>query len=248
MMFKYVILGIIQGLTEFFPVSSSAHLVIMQKLLGISGSGVVISIILHLGTLLSLIIFFFRDILKLLRNTKLVSLIIIVTLITGIIGVSGRDFFEGLFSSTRAVAIALLFTGIILILTRKFTAAKRNSLNIKDAIILGFTQGIAIIPGISRSGITISTLLFRKLDKETSFRFSFLVSIPVILGATLLESKNISLTHVLDIKNLIIGFIFSLLTGIFSLWILKRILNKAKLYYFGYYCIFIAIITLLFIK
>ncbi len=248
MMFKYVILGIIQGLTEFFPVSSSAHLVIMQKLLGISGSGVVISIILHLGTLLSLIIFFFRDILKLLRNIKLVSLIIIVTLITGIIGVSGRDFFEGLFSSTRAVAIALLFTGIILILTRKFTAAKRNSLNIKDAIILGFTQGIAIIPGISRSGITISTLLFRKLDKETSFRFSFLVSIPVILGATLLESKNISLTHVLDIKNLIIGFIFSLLTGIFSLWILKRILNKAKLYYFGYYCIFIAIITLLFIK
>ena len=247
-MFKYVILGIIQGLTEFLPVSSSAHLVIMQKLLGISGSGVVISIILHLGTLLSLIIFFFRDILKLLRNIKLVWLIIIVTAITGIIGVSGRDFFEGLFSSTRAVAIALLFTGIILILTRKFTAAKRNSLNVKDAIILGFTQGIAIIPGISRSGITISTLLFRKLDKETSFRFSFLVSIPVILGATLLESKNISLTHVLDIKNLIIGFIFSLLTGIFSLWILKRILNKAKLYYFGYYCIFIAIFTLLFIK
>lgn len=247
-MFKYVILGIIQGLTEFLPVSSSAHLVIMQKLLGISGSGVVISIILHLGTLLSLIIFFFRDILKLLRNIKLVWLIIIVTAITGIIGVSGRDFFEGLFSSTRAVAIALLFTGIILILTRKFTAAKRNSLNVKDAIILGFTQGIAIIPGISRSGITISTLLFRKLDKETSLRFSFLVSIPVILGAALLESKNISLTHVLDIKNLIIGFIFSLLTGIFSLWILKRILNKAKLYYFGYYCIFIAIFTLLFIK
>lgn len=247
-MFKYVILGIIQGLTEFLPVSSSAHLVIMQKLLGISGSGVVISIMLHLGTLLSLIIFFFRDILKLLRNIKLVSLIIIVTAITGIMGVSGRDFFEGLFSSTRAVAIALLFTGIILILTRKFTAAKRNSLNVKDAIILGFTQGIAIIPGISRSGITISTLLFRKLDKETSFRFSFLISIPLILGATLLESKNISLTHVLDIKNLIIGFIFSLLTGIFSLWILKRILNKAKLYYFGYYCIFIAIFTLLFIK
>ena len=248
MVFKYVILGTIQGLTEFLPISSSAHLVIMQKLLGISGSEVVISIILHLGTLLSLIIFFFRDILKLLRNIKLVSLIIIVTAITGIIGVSGRDFFEGLFSSSRAVAIALLFTGIILILTRKFTAAKRNSLNVKDAIILGFTQGIAIIPGISRSGITISTLLFRKLDKETSFRFSFLVSIPVILGATLLESKNISLTHVLDIKNLIIGFIFSLLTGIFSLWILRRILNKAKLYYFGYYCIFIAIFTLLFIK
>jgi undecaprenyl-diphosphatase len=248
MIFKYVILGIIQGLTEFLPVSSSGHLVIMQKLLDISGGEVVISIILHLGTVLSLIIFFFKDILKLLRNIKSLSLIIIVTLITGIIGVSGKDFFESLFSSTRPVAIALLFTGIILILTRKFTAAKRNSLNVKDAIILGFTQGIAIIPGISRSGITISTLLFRKLDKETSFRFSFLVSIPVILGATLLESKNISLTHVLDIKNLIIGFIFSLLTGILSLWILKRILNKAKLYYFGYYCIFIAIFTLLFIK
>jgi undecaprenyl-diphosphatase len=248
MMFKYIILGIIQGLTEFLPVSSSAHLVIMQKLLGISGSGVVISIMLHLGTLLSLIIFFFRDILKLLRNIKLVSLIIIVTAITGIIGVSGRDFFEGLFSSTRAVAIALLFTGIILILTRKFTAAKRNSLNVKDAIILGFAQGIAIIPGISRSGITISTLLFRKLDRETSFRFSFLASIPAIFGAAILEAKDISLTSNMQVGNLIIGFIFSLLTGILSLRILKIILGKAKLYYFGYYCIIVAVITLLFIR
>jgi len=123
-----------------------------------------------------------------------------------------------------------------------------HRLSLKDALILGITQGIAIIPGISRSGITISTLLFRKINRETSFRFSFLASIPAVFGAAILESKKINLLPRVDIKNFIVGFIFSLLTGIFSLWILKIVLNKAKLYYFGYYCIFVAIITLLFLR
>lgn len=247
-MLKYIILGIIQGITEFLPVSSSGHLVIVQKLIGVTQQAVVISIVLHLGTSLALIIFFFNDILNLLRNIRLLSYIIIVTVVTGIIGVSGKDFFEKLFNSPRLVAMALIVTGTILILTKKFMQAKRSALNIKDAFTLGLTQGFAIIPGISRSGITISTLLFRGLDRETSFRFSFLASIPAIFGAAILEAKDISLTSNMQVGNLIIGFIFSLLTGILSLRILKIILVKAKLHYFGYYCIIIAIITLLFIR
>lgn len=246
-MLKYIILGIIQGLTEFLPVSSSGHLVIMQKLFGITEQAVVVSVVLHLGTSLALVIYFFKDILNLSRNIKLLSYIIVVTLVTGIIGISGKDFFEGLFSAPRLVAIALIFTGIILILTKKIMQAKRSALNIKDALILGLTQGFAIIPGISRSGITISTLLFRGLDREMSFRFSFLAAIPAIFGAAILEAKNINLACN-NCGNLIIGFIFSLLTGILSLKILKIVLGKAKLHYFGYYCIIIAVITLLFIK
>ncbi|OGX19457.1 MAG: hypothetical protein A3K54_04965, partial [Omnitrophica WOR_2 bacterium RBG_13_44_8] len=192
-MLKYIILGIIQGVTEFLPVSSSGHLVIAEKLLGINEHLVAVSVILHLGTSLALVIFFFRDILNLLRNLRLLSYIIIVTLITGIIGLSGKDFFERLFASPKLVAAALIITGIILLLTKKFMQAKRNTLNLKDALVLGLTQGFAIIPGISRSGMTISTLLFRGLDREVSFRFAFLASIPAVFGAAILEAKNIGL-------------------------------------------------------
>ncbi|MFH1269760.1 MAG: undecaprenyl-diphosphate phosphatase [Candidatus Omnitrophota bacterium] len=247
-MLKYIILGIIQGLTEFLPVSSSGHLVIIQRLFGMTEEAVAVSVALHLGTVLALVIFFFKDILNLFRNIKLMSYIVIVTLITGVIGISGKDFFERLFSSPRLVAVALIITGIILILTKRLMEKRRDTLNIKDAFILGLTQGIAIIPGISRSGTTISTLLFRGLDRQTAFRFSFLASIPAVFGAVILEAKDIGLACNIGAGNLVIGFIFSLLTGLLSLGILKAILSKAKLHYFGYYCIIIAVITLLFMR
>jgi len=247
-MFKYILLGIIQGFTEFLPVSSSGHLVIMQKLFGSTGEEVALSVVLHLGTCLALIIFFFKDILKLGRDIKTLSLIIVVTAITGVIGLSGKDFFESLFSSVKPVAFALMVTGVILILTKKFMSALRSSLNFKDAVILGLAQGAAIVPGISRSGITVSTLLFRKIDRETAFRFSFLASIPAVLGAAILEAKEINFALKNNIGNFAVGFIFSFLTGILSLWIFKIILKRAKLHYFGYYCIAIAILTLLFIR
>ncbi len=245
-MLKYIILGIVQGITEFFPVSSSGHLVILQKLLGLSGQEIALSVVLHLGTSLALVIFFFKDILKALREIKLLSFIIVVTIITGLIGISGKDFFEKLFSSPKLVALGLIFTGTILIFTRKFTAAKRDMLNFKDALILGLTQGIAIVPGISRSGITISTLLFRGIDWETSFKFSFLASIPAVLGALLLEAGKVDIALKTNMANFSAGFMASLLSGLFSLGILKLILRKAKFYYFGYYCILVAVIILLF--
>lgn len=246
-MLKYIILGIVQGLTEFLPVSSSAHLVIAGSKLGLNGQaqGLVLPIILHVGTSLALIIFFFKDIKKVFFDRNLLLFIIVVTLITGIIGLSGKEFFERLFSQVKLAAGALIITGIILILTKRFMAAKRNNVNLKDGIVLGITQAIAIIPGISRSGITVSTLLFRGIDRETAFRISFLASIPAVLGAAILEFKDISLGFTADYINLSAGFIFSFFTGLFSLWLLKLVLRRAKIYYFGYYCIAIGIITLL---
>lgn len=247
-MLEYIILGITQGLTEFFPVSSSAHLVIMQNVLGIKQDSLTISVVLHLGTVLALLIFFFNDILKVLRSLKLVMLILIVTLITGIIGIMGKDFFESLFSSVKLTALALMVTGIILIVTKRFLLSHRKELNFKDAVMLGLFQAIAIIPGISRSGITISALLFRKIDRETAFKFSFLASIPAVLGAVILEARDISAVCKINFCSLSAGFIFSLLTGLFSLWLLKLVLRRAKLHYFGYYCVAIGIITMLFVK
>ena len=247
-MIKYIILGIIQGFTEFLPVSSSAHLAIMQRVLGMRGEEVAISVVLHLGTLVAVVAFFFKDILRLLRDLKTISLVLSVTLITGVIGVIGKDFFESLFTSPKLIAIALVVTGIILISTRKFAEPDKAEVSFKDALILGFTQGIAIIPGISRSGITISTLLFRGIGRQACFRFSFLVSIPIILGAALLESRKIDFAIQHDFVNLLAGFIFSLFCGLAALSILKAVIQRAKLYYFGYYCFAVALVTLLFVK
>jgi len=243
----FALLGIIQGLTEFFPVSSSGHLVILQKLLRISADEVTLSVALHLGTTLALIIFFFKDIIKVFRSAKLLKLIIIVTVITGTIGLAGKDFFESLFGLPRWVAIFLSVTGVILIITQEVKDNKRNALNTKDALILGLAQGIAIIPGISRSGITIATLLFRKIDRETSFRFSFLAAIPAVLGATILKARDFTFAGTGELLNLATGFLFSFLVGLLSLWMLGKILRKAKLHYFGYYCILVALATLLFL-
>ncbi|MCX5706888.1 MAG: undecaprenyl-diphosphate phosphatase [Candidatus Omnitrophica bacterium] len=247
-MIKYIILGIIQGLTEFLPVSSSGHLVVMQRVLGMSGEEIALTVILHLGTFFAVALFFFKDILKLLRDIKSLSLILLVTAITGVIGILGKDFFESLFTSPKLIAVSFLITGIILLFTRSFMEAKKNNVGLKDALILGVTQAIAIIPGISRSGMTISTLLFRRIEKETCFKFSFLVSLPVILGAALLEARKIDFAMQKDFLNLIVGFIFSLVTGLASLGILKLMIKRAKFYYFGYYCIVAAITTFLFIK
>lgn len=247
-MLKFIILGIIQGLTEFLPVSSSGHLVVAQKLLGIPGQELSITVLLHLGTLLAVIIFFFKDILRLIRNLKFVCFVLIVTAITGIVALAGKDFLEGLFSSARAVAWGWIFTGTVLLLTKKFSDGKRREAGFKDAAVLGLAQAIAVAPGISRSGLTVSSLLFRGIEPEAAFRFSFIASIPAITGAAFLEAKDIGFLFKGQASHFAIGILFSFLFGIFSLWLLRGVLRRAKLYYFGVYCIIAAVLTLLFIK
>ncbi|MFH1354697.1 MAG: undecaprenyl-diphosphate phosphatase [Candidatus Omnitrophota bacterium] len=247
-MLNHILLGIIQGLTEFLPVSSSGHLVISQRILGMQGEEIAISVILHLGTTCALIIFFFKEILKTLRSIRLITFIAVTTLITGTIGILGKDFFESIFSSPKLVALALFISGLVLISTRRYiNSTKREMLDIQDAATLGIAQSIAIIPGISRSGITISWLLYRKVDKETCFKFSFLASIPVIIGAVILEAKKVDFALQGGFTNFSAGFLASLLSGLFALWVLKLVLDKSKLHYFGYYCVVVAAITLLFI-
>jgi undecaprenyl-diphosphatase len=236
-MIEYILLGIIQGITEWLPVSSSGHLVIFQQLFKIKAD-LFYDIWLHFGTLIVLILFFYKDILSI--SKKWILYIIIGSLITGVIGFSFYGILKSFFSNLMVVGLGLIFTGAILYLTKNFNGKRKMSK--LDAILLGLAQGIAIIPGVSRSGMTISTGLFRNVDKEKVFKFSFLLSIPSIIGALIYEGSkvkfNIGIEHV-------VGLAVSIIVGYLSLRLLFNIVKKRKLHYFSYYCWIIGVIILL---
>lgn len=238
-MFKDALFAVVHGLTEFLPVSSSGHLVVFNKLLG-GGGSVFFYLSLHLGTTLAIIVFFFSDIIKYLHSAEKIKQILIVTLITGGLGFIGKDFFESLFSITKVVAVALLCNGIILILAnQRIKTAHRKSLNSWDTVIFGIFQSVAIIPGISRSGITISSLLFRGIDKEEAFKFSFIAAVPVIIGGFIMEYLRQSSVAISNFNsfNYYGGIAISFLTGLAALFLLRIFVKNSRLSYFGYYCL-----------
>lgn len=245
---KYIILGIIQGLTEFIPVSSSGHMVLAQKILNIKQDILDVIIFSHLGTLVAVFFYFFKDILEIMRSLRLVIHIFIATIITAILALCFRSYFESMFNMPWLINITLIINGIILLITRFSLRLHRHlhSLGIKDSIGFGFAQGLAIIPGISRSGITISYLMWRGLNKDDAFKFSFLAGIPAIIGAFIMEI-DLKVLSSSEVKKLMLCFWISFLSGVFALWILKKILHKKMLHYFGYYCI-IAGILFMFIR
>lgn len=270
-MIKFIFLGLVQGITEFFPVSSSGHLVIFQTILGIHQDVVFLDVVLHLGTLCSLIIFFRQDIFILFYNFftaifdivfrrkmfyvwqynekfKLCIYIAITTVITGLIAVVGKEFFEKQFESVNTVALSLFVTSVIIFLTKNFSSGQRllEHISLKDSVLLGLAQALAIIPGISRAGITISLLLFRNIDRESAFRLSFLASIPAVLGAFVLKFKETQgVTREIPFLYLLSGFLAAFIIGLIVLYILRSILKRRGFYKFSYYCFFLSMLILL---
>ncbi|MDD5382393.1 MAG: undecaprenyl-diphosphate phosphatase, partial [Candidatus Margulisbacteria bacterium] len=237
---QYILLGIIQGLTEFLPVSSSGHLVIFQTLLRIQ-ENIALDTVLHLATALALIIYFWRDIIDLLvNNRKMLWLLLVGTIITGIIGIAFKDFFEGLFSSVQAVGGFLILTGVVILLGEWWGKGKRKieDMNIWDAVLVGLAQGAAIAPGLSRSGTTISASLARNLDRTLAARFSFLLAIPAILGAGLLQSKAIIKAGTLGIGPwpLILGFLAAFISGLIAIRFFMSLIQRTSIRMFAYYC------------
>ncbi len=261
------ILGIVQGLTEFLPVSSSGHLVLFQHLFGLKEPELFFDICVHVGTLAAVIIFFRQDLKAMLMamagmslsffkkeisyhdlwnnpNTKLVILIIIGSFPTGIIGLLFKDVAEEMFSSVFIVGCTLIITGIFLWLTSRIN---KQSSDIKDfsaaqALIIGIVQGIAITPGISRSGSTIAAWLFLGLNREIAARYSFLLSIPAITGAAILGLKDAGIQS-LDMA-ILIGTVTAGIAGYFALTLLVYIVKKGQLHLFAPYCWVIGIIAL----
>ncbi len=253
MIIESIFLGLIQGLTEWLPISSSAHLVIAQELLKIKVP-LVFDVMLHFGTLLAVLVFFWKDILNILKSIvkldfksqtgKLIQYIIIGTIPIIFAGILFHDLVEALFQNLSFVSIALIINGIFLFLT-KFSKDKKG-MSYTDSLFVGFAQAFALIPGISRSGVTISTGLLRGVKKEYAFKFSFLLSIPAILGANIWElSTSIINNTNLDFTSYLIGMIVSAIIGYLTLKFLFRIFKKENFYLFSVYCIVLGIILIL---
>ena len=265
-----IILGIVQGLTEPLPVSSSAHLVIVPALIpGFHQPSVAFDVLLHLGTLLAVVFFLRRDIGALLvslmpgstqnnhatgsgagetaANRRMVLWILIATFLTGAIGVLFKDRIERLFESVEITACMLFITGILLFGSDrvKTNLRRKDDMNLQDAIVLGLVQAVALIPGISRSGSTITFGIFRGLERETAARFSFLLSIPAIGGAAILKSADLMRLTTGDLPALGAGFLTAAVTGFLSLKFLFVIINKTGLAPFAWYCWFIGSATLI---
>ncbi len=254
-----LILGVIQGLTEFLPVSSSGHLEIGSVLLGTtSGDNLLFAVIVHAATALSTIMVFRKDILDILQGLlefkwneswKFAFLIVISMIPVGIAGVFFEDEISGFFTGNLIlVGSMLLFTSLLLFFTY-FKSSGTNEVSYKEAIIMGLAQTIAILPGISRSGSTIATGLLIGVDKEKATRFSFLMVLPPILGASLLKTKDYfeapAAYEGLGVFPMIVGFVGALVSGYIACKWMTNIVKKGKLYYFAIYCLLVGMIAII---
>lgn len=244
-----IILAVVQGITEWLPVSSTGHLVILQKLMDIT-QPVYFEIILHLASLLVILLAFRRRIMQLikgvLRGNKHSLLffykLIIASIPIAFVGLAFNSTVKAAFENTNAVAAGLFITAAFIFSTQ-FDTSRKNFTSIKASII-GIAQAVAILPGVSRSGTTISTGLFLGIRREDAAFFSFMLFIPAILGATILEIPNISSNP--GWTALLAGFIFTFFSGYLSLkWLLKTLKNQS-FHLFGYYCIALGIVILIF--
>jgi undecaprenyl-diphosphatase len=256
---EIIFLGLIQGVTEFLPVSSSAHLVIFQNLFGVKQPQLFLDVALHVGTLIATVLVIHGEILSLLKGVtffvlhrlrghnrlsdehkaeaRLAGLVCIALIPTGLAGFFFRDQFERLFGSLLAVGIMLMITGVILWMTRGVKQGMKDSgtLSVMDALVIGLIQGLAITPGISRSGSTISFGLFRHLRKTFSFNFSFLISVPAIVRAMVLEWEAPALPSG-ELLKVLAGTLTAALSGYLCLRFLRKMVQEGHLHFFSPYC------------
>ena len=244
-----IILGILQGLTEFLPVSSSGHLVLLQQVFGIDEGAFTFIIVVHVGTLIPVLFVYYNRIKSLVKNPfqKLMFLLVLGTVPTVIAAILFADFLDALYSGSF-LAIGFLITGAALIFTdyRKEGTKDIDVMTRKDALIVGLSQALAIIPGISRSGITIVGGVSRNLDRQSALHFSFLLSIPAIVGGTVFELRHI-LTGQTDIAfvltaPVVVGFFAAMVSGYFAIKVMLKIVAASKLRYFAYYLILLAVL------
>lgn len=266
--FEALILGVVQGATEYLPVSSSGHLVIFQHLFGLEEPALLFDIVLHVATLLAVLWYYRRDIGDLIRQSqaalralsrgqswaevqtdfpgfRLAWLIVLGTVPTALIGIAFQDTFEALFGSLRTVGIMLGITGLILLLTRFGSRGTRGvgEMEPVDALLIGLVQGIAITPGISRSGSTIAVALLMGIEKETAARYSFLLSVPSIVGA--LTSMIGDAGSRVGLAATALGFLAALVTGYLCLALLIQVVKSGKLAWFAPYCFAAGLFALL---
>lgn len=241
-----IFLGVLQGLTEFLPVSSSGHLVIAQGFLpNFSQPGVLFDVTLHMGTLFAVLWYFRAQIIKLSREMLL--LLVIGTVPAGLVGIVFADFLEGLFSSPRLVGVALLATGAMnwMVDRQKAIGNRQKAIGWRDALAIGVFQAVAIIPGISRSGSTIFAGVFQGIKKEDAALFSFLLSVPAVLGAMALQILSHGPENKINIPLYFIGATVAFVVGYLSIGILMQFLIKRRFRIFAIYSLIVGAGTIL---
>ena len=248
-----IIIGIVQGLTEFLPVSSSAHLIFAQNVLGVESS-LAFDVFLHLGSLIAVLWFFRADIIQHRFKEgfysdpykRLVWYVIIATIPVGLVGVLFESQVESLFAGALYVPAFFLFvTGTILYLSQRMNSGEvdLSNLSLKESIFMGLGQACAILPGLSRSGTTIAAGLVIGLDKEFAAKFSFILSIPAILGAFVVQLKDIGTITDFNALAILFGFLAALISGYLAIKWLLELIQKRSLDIFAYYCWIVGIIV-----
>lgn len=253
--FQAIFLAVVQGLTEFLPVSSSGHLVLFQKLFNFSEPPVFFDVLLHLGTLAAIFVFFQKEIFLLIKNwRKKINIwiyLVVGSIPAAVFGLWLNARVGEIFNSLILVGIAWIVFGLLLFSTRLWVKKEKLIINKLDnigwpkALFIGLFQAMALFPGVSRSGLTIIGGLFNKLSCEESFKFSFLLAIPAILGATVVSFEKNGLDG-LGLAFGLLAFAIAGITGYFSLKMFQKILKAEKLYFFGLYCLALGILVFFF--
>lgn len=259
--FEAIILGLVQGLAEFLPISSSGHLALLQQAFGIHEDKVLLfAVLLHVGTLISVFIVYWKDIWELIVELcltirdlctgkglrlaerpirKLGVMIIVATIPTAIIGLVFSDFFDSLYNSVIPIGVGLIITGFLLIFAEKKGEGYRDiqQMNFRNAIFIGLVQGVAICPGISRSGSTLFGSLICNLDRKFAVKFVFLISIPSILGSAVLEAPAALEAGVTaaEVGPVLVGMLVAAVSGLVAIKTMIKIVSDKKLSYFSYY-------------
>lgn len=262
---KYLFLGLLQGVTEPLPISSSGHLVIVEELFGLEVEGLGFEVLVNFASLIAVLVIFWEDIVRIARRTihyirtrdseakgefMFVLLIIVGTIPAAILGILFEDIIEGLLKGVKVVGGTLLITGLALWFIRHLRGHKgEKALTVKDALIVGLAQAVALIPGISRSGATIVGAMALGLDRDTALRYSFLLYIPVSLGGMILKASDVvgELTAGAMAIPFLVAFIASLIASYFALKWFIDIMRTGKLGYFSIYCWVVGLAVLLFL-
>ena len=262
---KYAFLGLVQGVTEPIPVSSSAHVIIVQKLFGLEIAGLGFEVLVNFASLLAILLIYKTDLIQLIKNAYLylsgkeeqykkdfhfILYLMIATIPAGLIGYLFNDLISDVFKGMLTIAICLLITGIALWLIRNLRGRKNEAgLKLKDAVIIGLAQTVALIPGVSRSGATIVAGMGLGLKQSTALKFSFFLYIPISVGSMILEGS--SLIRDPEIGTLILpyslAFICSLVASYFSMKWFMGVMERGQLKYFSWYCFLLSAFILLFL-
>jgi undecaprenyl-diphosphatase len=252
-----IVLAIVQALTEFLPVSSSGHLVVLQYLFGLREPLVAFDVLLHVGSLIAVLIFFRRQVIDLAvaivapsrvpGGRKLIGLILLSTVCTAVIGLGFQDFVEAQFQTPAAVGLFWILTAGLLFGVGKFAQGSKlvSEITISDAALIGLFQGVAILPGVSRAGATIVAGMMCGLHPKEAANYAFLIFIPAILGASVLKLKELSGVGSGEMTVYVVATLVAVAISYAAIWILFKLLQRRMLQPFAWYCLGAGSVTMI---